>query len=77
MNEANDLMHLLDGLCDLPCGWDGYAGIPPSRRAVEKAKEIVGHLPGYMWQAVPGCDGSVQLEVHADGYDIEINIEAA
>jgi hypothetical protein len=65
---------ILESFAELPDGWDGYMGVAPGRRTIERAKEIAGLLSGYEWQAVPGEDGSIQLECHTADYDIEIYV---
>ena len=65
---------VLESFSELPDGWDGYMGVAPSKKTIEKAKEIAGMLPGYQWQAVPGEDESIQLECHTVDYDIEIYV---
>lgn len=73
----NDELHdLLDSFTILPPGFFDYNSIPVDPRAVAKAKEMLAALPGYPWQAVPGGDGSLQLELHTKEFDIEILIEA-
>lgn len=57
-------------------GWDSYDGSAISPKAIEAAKDLVRKL-GSGWTPVPGSDGSVQLERHADGLDIEIYINEA
>lgn len=55
-------------------GWDTYGGKPISEKCIAKAKEMAWALLSYRLQAVPCSDGSVQLELHRDGLDIEILI---
>ena len=56
--------------------WDSYGAKPLDKAVIEKAREIWMRvsLYGESWSAVPGSDGSIQLERHADGWDIEVHI---
>lgn len=57
-------------------GWDGYNGKPIHPLAIHWARVVLFRLgPG--WQPVPVSDGSVQLEWHAEGVDMEMVIEAS
>ena len=67
---------LLDSFLSLKRGWDSYGGSPTNPKAIAKAKELLSLLPDWQWQAVPVSDGSVQLEMHNNGYRIDILIEA-
>lgn len=67
---------LLNSFLSLQKGWDSYGGLPIEPKAIAKAKEMLSLLPDWQWQAVPVSDGSVQLEMHNNGYRIDILIEA-
>lgn len=54
-------------LLALQAGWDSYGG----RQISEKALLTVGQFA-----VVPCSGGGVQLEIHRDGLDIEIEIKA-
>lgn len=54
-------------------GWDSYDACTIDERAIKKALELLKVLPGY-WDAVPVNDGTVQLEQHRDGFDIEVSV---
>jgi hypothetical protein len=56
--------------------WDSYGGREINRDCINKAIETATKLDGH-WQPVPLGDGSVQLEQHEGGFDIEITIRAA
>lgn len=56
-------------------GWDSYDARTIDGGAIQKALALLNYLPGE-WQAVPVSDGSVQLEQHCDGLDVEISITA-
>ena len=43
--------------------WDGYGGKPITPAAVKTIEHFA---------AVPCSDGGIQLEIHRDGFDIEI-----
>jgi hypothetical protein len=68
-------MDRFDVLANLKPNWDSYGAVVPDPRAVAKAKELFWKLPG-LWTVVPCADGSVQLEQHCDGFDIEMQISA-
>jgi hypothetical protein len=55
----------LRGLQGLADGWDGRGSAKPTAASIGTACYMT---------AVPGGDGSVQLEMHAGGADIEIEI---
>lgn len=59
--------------------WDSYGAKPLDKTVLKKAREVWNRVMQYgeQWQAIPGSDGSVQLEFHADGWDIEIHISRA
>ena len=75
--HPSDLTAVLDSFLSLQKGWDSYGGLPIEPKAIAKAKEMLALLPDWQWQAVPVSDGSVQLEMHNNGYRIDILIEAA
>ena len=61
-------------LLALPDNWDSYGARRIDERWARKAFEIWRQLAG-TWTPVPHSDGSVGLERHADGFDIEIDIQ--
>ena len=71
----NDLHARLDSLAKLSLGWDGYMGLPVKKQVIEKAKDLLLSLPDFNWHAVPGSGGDLQIEMHEQGFDIEINID--
>jgi hypothetical protein len=69
-----------DELMQLPVGWDSYQGLPTRRTDLDKAINIALALaPQFSSepQLVPNSDGSVQIEWHVDGYDVEIWVSSA
>lgn len=69
-------------LASLPPRWDGGRAKPVSRAALEQtASLLVRLLTGWpkpvLPQLFPLCDGGIQIEWHADGIDIEIEVDAA
>jgi len=62
-------------MAHLEKGWDSYGARPIDQRAIDRAVLMLDSLQGN-WQAVPCSDGSVQLELHEGGFDIEITISA-
>jgi hypothetical protein len=76
-------VHALEGtlekLTSLPRRWDGYAGQPVSFRVAFFAANLLERIcdddlpPPSL---VPGSDGSLQIEWHCYGYDVEIDVRA-
>ena len=58
----------------LKANWDSYGGAPIDERCIQKAYELWRQLAG-RWDVVPHSDGTVGLEQHADGFDIEIDVD--
>ena len=61
----------------LPRGWDGYTGVPVSFTTAQFAAQMIERLcvsdvptPS----VIPGTDGSVQVEWHTGGYDVELDV---
>ncbi|WP_170790255.1 hypothetical protein [Ruegeria lacuscaerulensis] len=76
---ARELKRRLNDLTSLKKGWDGYAGQPVSFNVAQFAANLIETLcidgvPAP--QLVPGSDGTMQLEWHLNGYDIEIDVLA-
>lgn len=55
----------LDSLVGLQDGWDGYRGKAPTNEALATAANLC---------VIPLPNGGVQIEMHAGGADIEIEI---
>lgn len=73
----NNIHNKLDELINLPIGWDGYKGVPISIQNSLFTIFILEYLyyEGLsLPQLVPGNDGSLQIEWHENGFDIEIDI---
>lgn len=70
MRQLAEMRHLLPN-------WDSYGASMIDRAAIAKAQELLPTLLPGPWQAVPCSDGSVQLEFHAGGFDIEIHVSNA
>jgi hypothetical protein len=63
----------------LPKGWDGYSGIPVTFTCAVFAASLLERLyvDGVpVPQLVPGSDGSIQIEWHVNGYDVELDVLA-
>lgn len=78
-HRAQELESRLGELTGLPAGWDGYQGKPVSFGNAEFAANLIksicfDNIPAP--QLVPGSDGTLQLEWHLNGYDIEIDVLA-
>ncbi len=63
----------MKALRDLKANWDSYGAASLDERVIQKAYELWRQLVGH-WDVVPGSDGSIQLEQHRDGFDIEVLI---
>ena len=61
-------------LLDLQPNWDSYGAKRINRECVQKAYEIWKQLAG-TWLPVPHSDGTVGLEQHQGGFDIEIDVD--
>lgn len=75
----NTLEERFNSLVSLPIGWDGYQGRPVSFSCAQFAAQIVESLFNKSVSApsiVPGSDGSLQIEWHVNGYDIELDVLA-
>lgn len=57
--------------------WDSYQAKPIYDECINRANDLLDILPGDGWEAVPCADGSVQLEQHRHGIDIEIHVSKA
>lgn len=67
----------IEDLIRLPNGWDGYQGRPLSFELASFVASMLEklYLPGIRVPSlVPGSDGSVQIEWHYDGWDIELDV---
>lgn len=66
-------------LSQLPVGWDGYSGRSVSFHVASFAANLLERLCVDEVPApniVPGGDGTLQIEWHRNGFDIEIHIQA-
>ena len=68
----------LDDLRKLQPNWDSYGGKKIDPAAIDGAARILARMwyPA-SWHVIPCSDGSVQIESHSDGLDIEIHIARA
>lgn len=72
-----ELADRFEGVVSLNIGWDGYTAVPVSFATAQFAAQIierlcVPHVPAP--NIVPGSDGSLQIEWHVGGYDIELDV---
>lgn len=73
INRRNENYEQLKEFEKLKENWDSYGGKPISKKCLKKANEILKLFPVTEWYDIVPCgDGSVQIERHADGLDIEI-----
>lgn len=71
------LMDRFNELTALPVGWDGYDGKPVSFQCASFAAAVLAKLFQNGVPApslVPGADGSLQIEWHRNGYDVELDV---
>jgi hypothetical protein len=67
----------LNELTSLPVGWDGYQGQPVSFTCADFAARVLDSLCHDDVPApslVPGADGTLQVEWHCHGFDIELDV---
>ena len=74
---ARSAKNRLDSLVSLKLGWDGYQGIPVSFNLAYFALQVIDRL--YQEgvpkpDIIPGSDGTLQIEWHVNGYDVEVDI---
>ena len=55
-------------LASLSENWDGYGAVPISEAALRVAEAIY---------VVPTCNGGIQVEWHANGWDFEVEVSKA
>lgn len=72
--RVNALPPAFQSLLDLPANWDSYGAKRINLACVQKAYEIWKQLAG-TWLPVPHSDGTVGLEQHQGGFDIEIDVD--
>lgn len=73
-------MARLNQLLQLPQGWDGHRAKPVTERAAIAAMGVlfaVANDRSLSPQVVPLPDGGIQLEWHAGGYSIEIEVNGS
>jgi hypothetical protein len=70
-------MDRLNLLADLKPNWDSYGAAPPDAKCLAMAREVLTALTHVHlhWDAIPACNGGIQLEHHSGGLDIEVMIE--
>lgn len=74
----NGVRRKLQELYDLPVGWDGRRAPPSTKRAVEGTLRVlfaVMRPDSVTPHLVPLPDGGIQIEWHANGHDIEVEVE--
>lgn len=73
-----DLESRFNEVVSLPIGWDGYGGVPVSFTTAQFAAQMIERLCVANVPApsiVPGSDGSLQIEWHSGGFDIELDVQ--
>lgn len=63
-------------LAALGANWDSYGAKPIDSRCIEHASYLMWIMPQW-WTPVPCADGSLQLEMHTGGMDVEMSIRVA
>lgn len=62
-------------------GWDSYQGEPIDHPTLDKAVAfallLAPEISSYTPALVPCSDGSVQVEWHAEGWDVELWVQRA
>lgn len=74
-----ELASRFDEVVGLDTGWDGYSAVPVSFSIAQFAAQMVERLciPNVPAPSlVPGSDGSLQVEWHVAGFDIELDVSA-
>lgn len=77
---VNSLENRLNELTSLPRGWNGYRSVPVSFSCASFAAKLLERIcteglpPPSL---VPGTDGTLQIEWHRNGYDVEIDVLGA
>ena len=69
----------VNALLRLPPGWDGYRGRQLTQEAVAAAIDVLFAIADDMSlppQLFPLPDGGIQLEWHAAGWDVEIEVDS-
>lgn len=77
LNWFAEVDQRLSLLSRLNRGWDGYDGRPVSNQVVAFTRQMLKelYLDGLPMPAlVPGSDGSLQVEWHQNGLDIELDV---
>jgi len=75
----SELSQRFDEIVSLPKGWDCYSGIAVTFTTAVFAANLLERLyvdGAPAPQLVPGSDGSVQIEWHVNGFDIELDVLA-
>ena len=79
--RLNPTLSCLKELLELPEGWDSYGASVITDEAIVGAVDVLERLRLPMVapqpDVVPGSSGSVQLEWHRSGADVEIHISSA
>lgn len=57
--------HVWAELASLSEGWDGYDAYPISDAALAVVRAL---------HVVPTCNGGIQIEWHANGWDVEVEV---
>lgn len=78
-DEWDHINARLDELIRLPQGWDGYEGLPVSFQNAAFAAKMLESVFSPMIDlplphCVPGPSGDLQLEWHANRYEVELHI---
>ncbi len=73
----DEVRRLLNNVCALPPGWDGYGAPPVAFEVANFALKMLEqtcpeHVPAP--NVVPGPDGDLQLEWHTENLDIELHV---
>lgn len=75
---VDELRPRLNDLTKLPVGWDGYRGQPVSFDCASFGADLLEKLCQFSVPApslVPGSGGTMQIEWHVGGFDIELDVK--
>ncbi|MER9758497.1 hypothetical protein [Mesorhizobium sp. M0138] len=76
---SEQVMAKLNELVALPTGWDGYSGSGVTFEIAHFSANLLQSIfvpDAPIPSLVPGSDGSMQIEWHAHGFDIELDVIA-
>ena len=76
-NSTPSTVEQLTALISLSDDWDSYGAMAPSLEAIHTATKVISRIitdDMVVPAVVPGADGSIQLEWHVNGIDLEVEV---